>query len=942
MTRSLVTGFALALAACGQDNLVLPTEGDVAKIEIVSGDGQDGQSGAPLENELVVLVRDGLDRPVVGQSVSFAPANAASGEVTEATVVTDAEGLAATEWILGPTAGPQQVRAGVIVDGAVASELLVTFSATAAAGNAARLVIKVQPTDVVAGVAMSPAVQVEVQDQNGNRVSGATTPVTLALASNPAAGTLSGRGPVNAVGGIATFAGLSLNRSGSGYTVTATAPGFAAATSVAFNVSAAAPHHLEFTLPSAVAAGASIAPAQVAVRDVFGNLVTSPSASITVAIGDNPAGGTLSGTKTIATAGGIASFSNLSIDRAGNDYTLQATGGGLNLESAELDVLPGNVNRLAFVTSPSGAIVGGSLGTVRVRVLDAQGNLVATATNAIRIVSSVSGVLTGTNLVSAVNGIATFSNLAITKAGTDYQLIALTSGLADATSDQFDVAKAGTSTEITTKTPSGASVVGQPVTVNYDVDVDPSGSGSLTGTVLVSDGTTSCVGGVTAAGAGSCQLTFGDVGAPALTATYSGDANFEGSASAVRAHTVNKASTTTVITSDNPNPSEVGEAVVVVWDVNVSLPGGGTPGGTVTVTMAGDPATCSKPVAIGSCELVPTTVGDNRTLTATYSGDASYNGSSDTDPHVVDRMTTTTTITSVSPDPAFASQPATVTFTVTRLGGSPTGTVTVTAGVGESCSATVAAGTCDLTFLTSGNSRTITATYAGDGTFKGSSDTHTLDVGLLNTPPQANGDAASVNEDGSLTVPAGSGVLQNDTDAQGDLTAVLVSGPSDASAFDLNEDGSFSYTPASDFNGSDSFTYRASDGQAQSEVATVTITVNAVNDAPSFTKGADVGVIVGDGAQSMPGWATGISAGPANESDQILTLVFEVSTDNEALFASGPSIAADGTLTFIPAGVEGLATVTIRLTDSGGNTNGGSNTSAEQTFTITVGPAAEP
>ena len=76
-------------------------------------------------------------------------------------------------------------------------------------------------------------------------------------------------------------------------------------------------------------------------------------------------------------------------------------------------------------------------------------------------------------------------------------------------------------------------------------------------------------------------------------------------------------------------------------------------------------------------------------------------------------------------------------------------------------------------------------------------------------------------------------MLGNDNDVDGDfLTAVLVSGPSHASSFTLNPDGYFSYAPNPNFSGSDSFTYKANDGTADSNVATVTITVTGVNDSP--------------------------------------------------------------------------------------------------------------
>jgi VCBS repeat-containing protein len=202
------------------------------------------------------------------------------------------------------------------------------------------------------------------------------------------------------------------------------------------------------------------------------------------------------------------------------------------------------------------------------------------------------------------------------------------------------------------------------------------------------------------------------------------------------------------------------------------------------------------------------------------------------------------------------------------------------------------------------------------------------------TAPVANPDAFSVNEDTALTVGA-PGVLANDTDAQNEpLTAALVSGPANGS-LTLNSDGSFTYTPAADFNGTDSFTYRANDGNLNSAPATVTITVNPVNDAPIFTVGTNQTTAEDAGTQTVPGWATGISAGPANEAGQALEFV--VTTDNPSLFAAGPAVGADGTLTFTPAAdANGQATVTVVLRDDGGTANGGQDTSPAQTFTITV------
>jgi hypothetical protein len=113
-----------------------------------------------------------------------------------------------------------------------------------------------------------------------------------------------------------------------------------------------------------------------------------------------------------------------------------------------------------------------------------------------------------------------------------------------------------------------------------------------------------------------------------------------------------------------------------------------------------------------------------------------------------------------------------------------------------------------------------------------------------------------------------------------------------------------------------------------------------VNVAPSFTRGADQSVLPDTGAQTITGWATNISAGPASEAGQVLDFV--VTSDNAALFDVQPTVLPDGTLKFTPApGASGSATVAVRLHDSGGSVGGGEDTSAAQTFTIRVGsPAA--
>jgi len=206
------------------------------------------------------------------------------------------------------------------------------FNISVSVGPAAKLAFTVQPSNAAAGAMNTPAVQVTVHDAQGNTVTSATTSITVAIGTNPASGSLSGTKTVAAVNGVATFSTLTLNMAGTGYTLRASATGLTGATSSAFNISAGTAAKLVFTVqPSNAAAGVAITPAvQVTVQDAQGNTVTTATTSITVAIGTNPASGTLAGTTTVVAVNGLGNFSNLSLDKASAGYTLTASGGGLS------------------------------------------------------------------------------------------------------------------------------------------------------------------------------------------------------------------------------------------------------------------------------------------------------------------------------------------------------------------------------------------------------------------------------------------------------------------------------------------------------------------------------------------------------------------------------------------------------------------------------------
>jgi VCBS repeat-containing protein len=197
----------------------------------------------------------------------------------------------------------------------------------------------------------------------------------------------------------------------------------------------------------------------------------------------------------------------------------------------------------------------------------------------------------------------------------------------------------------------------------------------------------------------------------------------------------------------------------------------------------------------------------------------------------------------------------------------------------------------------------------------GGTDTGTVKITVtpVNDAPTAVADSYSTNEDTTLSVDA-PGVLGNDSDADGDtLSAMLGSGPAHGT-LSLNANGSFSYTPAGNYNGPDSFTYKASDGSLQSQEATVSITVASVNDAPTVTE------------------VTGRSCGTNDRTGQINLTVADMDSSVAALTLSGSSsntnLVPNANLVFsgsdanriltatAASGKTGTAVLTITVTDN--------------------------
>lgn len=253
-------------------------------------------------------------------------------------------------------------------------------------------------------------------------------------------------------------------------------------------------------------------------------------------------------------------------------------------------------------------------------------------------------------------------------------------------------------------------------------------------------------------------------------------------------------------------------------------------------------------------------------------------------------------------------------------------TITAVGTPGSGGNVVIAGGGASLNYTPASNfsgTETFTYTIQDAG---GLSDTATVTVTVVapppaNSAPVAANDSYSTNEDVPLAVPA-AGVLANDTDADANsLGAVLVSNPA-RGTLALSANGAFTYTPNANANGPDSFTYRASDGMASSNIATATITVNAVADAPtavndSYATNEDMTLVV---------------AGPG-------VLGNDMDADGNALTAAlvaGPAsgmlaLNANGGFTYAPnANFSGNDSFTYRAND-------GTQNSAIATVSITVG-----
>jgi Bacterial Ig-like domain (group 1)/Leishmanolysin len=367
-------------------------------------------AGSPIAPAIEVRALDGTGstEPSFTDDVTLAlGANPGGGSLSGTLTVTAVAGVATFSNVSLDSAAAGYTL--IASTAALSSVTSATFDVTA--GSATQLAFTTQPASTTAGTTLS-IVQVTARDALGNTAAGFAGAVTVAIGTNPGGATLSGTKTITASGGIAAFNDLSLDKPGTGYTLTAAAAGVAGATSATFDIAPGAPTQLAFTVqPSNADTGTVITPAiQATARDALGNTATAFMGNVSIAIATNPAGGTLSGTTTVAATAGIAVFSNLRIDKGGTGYTLQASASGLSTAtSTAFDVT---------VPPPAGSVVvatgDGQSGLAGYALNGAPAVLVRDTLNApLAGVSVTFGVTSGGGSVSGgttttdVNGVAT-------------------------------------------------------------------------------------------------------------------------------------------------------------------------------------------------------------------------------------------------------------------------------------------------------------------------------------------------------------------------------------------------------------------------------------------------------------------------------------------------------------------------------------------------------
>ncbi len=409
--------FSGAGLTAGPSNNVFISPGPAAGLVIQTPPYAQVIAGNPLTDPIVINEVDQYGNIETGDNSTVVTASQASGagSLKGTMTATVSDGVASFNSLENDTAGALTLQFS-----AASLPPVISAPSTVTPAPATHLVISQPPAGVSAGAPF--ALTLEAEDNFGNVDTSYDGPMAVALASG-SSGSLTGTASMMASAGVATFANLVDNTSGpiSLNATSGTLPD--ASTGTVTITSAQAAKLVIQTQPSQSATAGSALATQPVIyeEDQYGNILTADNSTVVTAyLGSG--GGLLGGTVAATLSHGVATFTNLTDQTAGN-VTLEFTGAGLtSIPSVPIQINPAAASKLVIQTQPSASAAAAQAFETQpvIALVDSFGNI-ETNDNNTQVTASLSsgiGPLSGTTTVTVKNGVATFSNLTDDKAET--------------------------------------------------------------------------------------------------------------------------------------------------------------------------------------------------------------------------------------------------------------------------------------------------------------------------------------------------------------------------------------------------------------------------------------------------------------------------------------------------------------------------------------------